>query len=71
LDSLVFDKNNGLLMKNHGPGTHNEKMYAESSTGNTSNIPQFICPSTQIGQLFGKFLKKNLSTCPLSMILQP
>ena len=39
-------------MKNHGLGTHNEKMCAEISTGNTLKTPQLIRP---IHQLFGTF----------------
>ena len=39
-------------MKNHGLGTHNEKICAEISTGNTPNTPQLIRP---IHQLFGIF----------------
>ena len=31
-------------------------------------IPQFIRPIAQIGQLFRIFLKKALTTCPLSMM---
>ena len=48
---LVFCQNNVWVIKNHGLGTHNGKMCPESSTGNTSNIPQFIrpiCPNRPI-----------------------
>ena len=31
-------------MENRGLGTHNDKMCAESLTGNTPNTPQFIWP---------------------------
>ena len=31
-------------MKNHGLGTHNEKMCAEISTGKTPSTPQLIRP---------------------------
>ena len=52
-------------------GTHNDKMCAEILTGNTHKIPQIphnsFDPSSQIGQLFGIFLKTVLITCPLSM----
>ena len=38
-------------MENHGVGTHNDKMCADSSTGNTQNTSQFIlaiCPNQPI-----------------------
>ena len=31
-------------MENHGLGTNNDKICAESLTGNTPNTPQFIQP---------------------------
>ena len=40
---MDFRSNSGL-MKNHGLGTHNDKLCADSSTGNTPNISQFIRP---------------------------
>ena len=46
-------------MENHGLGTHNDKMCADSSTGNT---PQFIRPI-----IWDTFEKKTLIICPLSM----
>ena len=39
------------LIKNHGIGTHNDKMCADSSTGYTPNTPQSIrpiCPNLPI-----------------------
>ena len=41
-ESLAFCRNNGWLMENHGLGTHNDKLCADSSTENT---PQFIWPT--------------------------
>ena len=38
-------------MENHGLGTHNDKMCAEISIGNTKNTPKFIrpiCPNRPI-----------------------
>ena len=34
-------------MENHGLGTHNDKMCADSTTRNTPNTPQFIRPISQ------------------------
>ena len=48
MSQKLFCRNNGLLMENHGLRTHNNKVCAESSTGNTQNIPLFfrpICPN--------------------------
>ena len=48
---LVFCRNNGRLMKNYELGTHNDKICADSLTGNTQNTPQFIqpiCPNRPI-----------------------
>ena len=47
-------------MKNHGLGTHNDKLCADSSTGNTPNISQFIrpiCPNWPI--IWDVFLKSS------------
>ena len=30
---IIFCRNNGWLMENHGLGTHNDKLCADSSTG--------------------------------------
>ena len=40
-------------MENHGLETHNDKMYAKSTTGNTTNTPQFIWPKSS--NFFGYF----------------
>ena len=45
-------------MENHGLRTHNDKVCADSSTGNTPNTPQ----------LFGISYKKAHITFPLSMV---
>ena len=37
-------RNHGWIMENNGLGAHNDKMCAESLTGNTPNTPQFIRP---------------------------
>ena len=34
----------GLNDGNHGQGTHSAEMGADSSTENTLNAPEFICP---------------------------
>ena len=41
---LVFCRNDGK----HGQGTHCTKMGAESLAENTTNAPEFICPSPTI-----------------------
>ena len=38
LKSLAFCRNNGWLMENHGLGTHNDKLCADSSIGNTQQL---------------------------------
>ena len=53
-------------MKNHGLGTHNDKMWADSLTENTR---QFIRPICQIVQLCGIFLKLALITITLSLAI--
>ena len=56
-------------MEIRGLGTHNDNMWAHSSTGNTPNTYPMIYSAhhLQIGHLFGIFLKKALITCPMSM----
>ena len=40
--NLIFLYHNGWLMENPWLGTHNDKICADSSTGDTPNTPQFI-----------------------------
>ena len=40
----AMQQNTNDYIENHGLGTHNDKMYAKSSTGNTTSTPQFIWP---------------------------
>ena len=44
LKTLVLCWKNGWLMENHGLETYNDIMCADTSTGNTTNTPQFIWP---------------------------
>ena len=46
-------------MENHGLGTHNDKMCAESSTGNTPNTPQFIRPICHNWPIIWDIFEKN------------
>ena len=58
-------------MENHGLGTHNDKIFDNMwfNRKYVSQIPpNFFGPSTQIGQLYGIFLKNALITYPLSML---
>ena len=45
----------------------NDKMCADSSTGNTPDTAQFIRPICLNWPIFETFLKKTLITYPLSM----
>ena len=45
------------MIKNHELRTHNDKMCADNSTGNTLNTPQFVlstCPKRNNLGYFGK-----------------
>ena len=50
-------------MKNHGLGTHNDKMCAEIPTGNTPNTPQLNQLIRQNRPIIRNFLEK----CPHHM----
>ena len=47
------------IMKNHGLGTHNEKMCTEISTGNTTNTQKFIWPICPIQTIIWDIFEKN------------
>ena len=46
-------------MKNHGLGTHNDKICAEISTGNAPNTPQLIWPIHQNQPIIWDILEKS------------
>ena len=67
--SLIHIPNQNIhtsKMENHGLGTHIDKMYAKSSTG---NIPQFILPIYPKRPIIWDSFEKAVITCPLSMIV--
>ena len=47
------------MIKNHELRTHNDKMCADNSTGNTLNTPQFILPTCPKRNNLGYFVKKT------------
>ena len=66
----AMQQNTNDYIENHGLGTHNDKIYAKSSTGNTTSTPQFIWPICMLPKSanFWVIFEKAVITCPLSMI---
>ena len=55
-------------MENHGLGTHNDKLCADTVELEIPQIPYNLSgPSAQVAQWYGIIWKKALITCPLSM----
>ena len=67
LEIFGICRNNSWLIENHGPKTNNDKMCADSSTGNTPNISQFIQPICPNRPIIWDIFQKKLSShvhCP-------